>query len=93
MRQYNISYDLTIFAISENEDMVDIAVVAVAVALEDAGAGAFLTPWTTSTTDIVGSHICPFTEKKIFVYFQANFLLHVYKSNFNAGHKISVQWN
>jgi hypothetical protein len=44
LRQYNISYDLTIFAISENEDMVDIAVVVVAVALEDAGAGAFLTP-------------------------------------------------
>ena len=40
--------------------MVDIDVVAVAI--EDAGAGAFLTPCTTSTTDIVGSHICPFTE-------------------------------
>ena len=49
----NIDYGLTIFATSENEDIVD------ADDFDDVaagvGPGALRTPWTTSTTDIVGS--------------------------------------
>ena len=44
---------------SEKDDIVDDDVVEDT--LDVVGPGAFLTPWITSKTDIVGNHICPLT--------------------------------
>ena len=49
-------------AISENEAIVDVNDDDAGDADKVAGAGAFLMPWITSTMDIDGSQIWPFTE-------------------------------